>query len=262
MRKELEVAIAAARAAGEILRSRFGQAHEVHFKGPIDIVTEADRAAEARIVERLGGEWPDDGLLTEEGGNRSGRNDRLWIVDPLDGTVNYASGSPRFGVSIALEQAGELEIGVVYEPLRDEMFAAERGKGATLNGARIRVSPIQSLERAVLCTGFPYDAWTSARDNALEFRTFLKRAFALRCTGSAALDLADVACGRRDGYWEHGLAPYDVAAGVLLVREAGGRATDYAGNPDAVYTGETVAANPAVHAEMIGYLKGSHLPVR
>ncbi len=255
---ELAAAVAAARAAGEILRAGFGRAHDVQFKGPIDPVTEADRASEARIVALLAAATPGCGFLTEENPAIAGRGDARWIIDPLDGTVNYAPGYPHFAVSIALERGGELELGVIYDPLRDELFVARRGAGATLNGRPIHVGSVSTLGGAVLSTGFPYDVWTSEHDNTAEWCHFLKRAQSLRVTGSSALDLAAVACGRRDGHWEPGLSAYDTAAGVLLVREAGGVATDYGGGPDALYGAEIVAANPALHAEMLSYLRGRH----
>lgn len=253
-----QAAVAAARAAGELLRAEFAHAHHVVRKGAIDLVTEMDRAAEARIVEILRAATPGYGFLTEENEAVAGAADARWIVDPLDGTTNYAHGCPHFCVSIALERDGGLCLGVIYDPLRDELFAARRGAGATLNGKPIRVGATASLGSALVSTGFPYDAWTNPHNNSDEVAHFLRRVQALRCTGSAALDLAAVACGRSDAHWERGLAPYDVAAGILLVREAGGRVTDYGGGPDALYGGEILAANPAVHAAMLEYLRGRH----
>jgi len=256
MPDDLQVAIAAARAAGELLRAEFAHAHQVLHKGAIDLVTEMDRAAEARIIEVLRSATPDYGLLTEENEAVAGAANARWIVDPLDGTTNYAHGCPHFCVSIGLEQAGELQVAVVYDPLRDELYAARRGAGATLNGRPTHVSATASLGAALVSTGFPYDAWTSPHNNSEEVAYFLRRVQALRCTGSAALDLAAVACGRSDAHWEQGLKPYDCAAGILLVREAGGLASDYGGGPDALHSGEILAATPAVHAEMLQYLRG------
>ncbi len=252
----LQSAIRAARAAGEILRRGFGRAHEVEYKGPIDPVTESDRASEACIVAILREATPGCGFLTEENAPVSGENGLRWIIDPLDGTVNYAHGSPHFSVSIALERAGELQVGVIYDPLRDELFAAARGRGATLNGRPIRVAGTSPLSAAAVTTGFPYDVWTEGdQDNVTEAIHFLRRAQSLRVTGSSALDLAAVACGRCDAHWERSLLPYDVAAGILLVREAGGVVTDFAGGPERLYHGEIVAANPALHAELLAYLR-------
>jgi len=251
----LTAAILAARAAGKILRSGFGQPHSIRMKGPTDPVTEIDRAAEDCIIRLLKEATPGYGFLTEERGTILGKTDLRWIVDPLDGTVNYSRGSPRFCTSIALERAGELEIGVVYDPLRDDLFAAASGRGATCNGESIRVSSTESLRSAVVGTGFPYDAWTSRRDNTAEVAYFVKRTLGVRSTGSAALDLASVAAGRLDAHWEYGLAPYDVAAGILLVREAGGTVSDYVGHPNALYGTGIIAANQSVHGEMLAYLK-------
>jgi myo-inositol-1(or 4)-monophosphatase len=253
---ELEAAVAAARAAGDILRAGLGAEHDIHWKGPTDLVTEIDRASEGCIAGVLEAATPGYGLLSEEGGGAAGSGAARWIVDPLDGTTNYVHGLPRFCVSIALERDGQVELGVIYDPTRDELFLAQRGAGATLNGRPIRVSGAAALAAALLTTGFPYAAWQSARDNTTETAYFVKHARAVRCTGSAALDLAGVACGRADAHWEIGLLPHDKAAGVLLVREAGGVATDYAGSEDVLYSAETVAGAPAVHAALLAYLQG------
>jgi myo-inositol-1(or 4)-monophosphatase len=256
---ELIAAIHAARAAGEILRAGFGQSHKVQLKGPIDIVTEVDRAAEDRIIALLGRATPDYGFLTEERDAILGKSDARWIVDPLDGTANYASGYPRFCVSIALERAGELELGVIYDPLRDELFTAQCGAGAMLNGRPVRVNSTNSLARAVISTGFSSDVRVNEHNNPNEMSYFVGRVLGLRSTGSVALDLADVACGRRDAHWERGLSPYDVAAGALLVRESGGMATDYEGDSNVLYGGEIIAANPALHREMLACLRTCHV---
>lgn len=256
--RDLSAAKKAARGAGAILRGGFGQAHSVRMKGPTDPVTEMDQAAEEYILHLLRAATPNYGFLAEESGTIPGKAEVRWIIDPLDGTVNYSRGSPWFGVSIALERAGELEVGVVYAPLRDELFVARRGGGATLNGHPIRVHPTESLASAVLSTGFPYDAWTRPEDLGAEVGYFVKRVLGIRSTGSAALALASVAAGRYDAHWEAGLSPYDTAAGILLVREAGGRVSDYAGSPNALYGTGILAANPAVHGEMLAYLKTRH----
>lgn len=257
MLDEMDAAIEAARAAGLMLADRFGHARVVEHKGPIDIVTDADQSAERCIVAILSEATPDHGFLTEEAPPIRGVGNTRWIVDPLDGTVNFVRGIPHFGVSIALEREGQLELGVIFDPLRQELFAARRSMGATLNGAVIRVSAIDSLRQAVVSTGFPYDAWTNERDNTVEVAHLIKRVFSLRSSGSAALDLAAVACGRLDLDWERGLHPYDVAAGVLIVREAGGIATDYAGGDDAVYSRELVAGNARVHAAALAELEAA-----
>ncbi len=245
---EMAVAIDAARAAGEVLTAHFGRARVAHAKGAIDVVTDADLAAERRIVEVLSAATPHHGVLTEESGRVPGNSGAQWIVDPLDGTVNYLRGLPQFCVSIALERNGRLELGVIFDPLRNDLYAARQGCGATLNGESIQVGSETSLSRAVVSTGFPYDAWENPRDNTSEVGTLIKHVFALRSCGSAALDLAAVACGRLDLHWERGLQAYDVAAGVAIIREAGGVATDYTGGADAVYGGEIIAGNAILHA--------------
>ncbi len=249
---ELTAAIEAAQAAGQVLLEFYGHPHDVKFKGPIDIVTEVDVAAEKRIVDILHTATPEYGFLTEENPQVT-RGDARWIVDPLDGTVNYAQGCAHFCVSIALERRGELEVGVIYEPVRRDLYCAKRGSGATWNGKSIHVARTGTLAEAVVSTGFPYDAWSGARDNLAEVGYMVKHVRGLRSTGSAALDLAAVASGTRDVHWETGLAPYDIAAGTLLVREAGGIATDYAGNQDVLKGGEMLAANPALHAVVLSF---------
>ena len=255
----LDFAIETAREAGRVLAERFGRVSlEVTHKGDIDLVTESDLAAERLIVERISSHYPRHRILAEESGasEREGAERRSaykWIVDPLDGTTNYAHGYPCYCVSIALEREGELILGVIHDPSRDETFAAERGAGATLNGRRIRVSEIADLNEALLCTGYPYDV--RGRDNfARNFKNFILHAQGVRRDGSAALDLAYVACGRFDGFWEEGLRPWDVAAGVVLVEEAGGRVSRYDGSPFHVYTPPIVASNGLVHEAMMRVL--------
>ena len=254
----LDFAIETAREAGRVLAERFGRASlEVTHKGDIDLVTESDLAAERLIVERIRSYYPRHGILAEESGTAehagAATSAYKWIVDPLDGTTNYAHGYPCFCVSIALEYEGELVIGVIYDPTRDEMFAAERGAGATLNGRRIRVSEINDLNEAMLCTGYPYDV--RGRDNFVRnFKNFILHAQGVRRDGSAALDLAYVACGRFDGFWEEGLNPWDVAAGVVLIEEAGGRVSRYDGSPFHIYTPPIMASNGLVHEAMMSVL--------
>ena len=253
----LSFAIQVARDAGNLLVQRLGAA-QISNKGDIDLVTEADIAAEEFIIERIRSHYPLHGILAEESGEAvavgPGRSDWKWIIDPLDGTTNYAHGYPCFCVSIALEHAGILEVGVVYDPMRDEMFAAERGQGATLNERRIRVSKIEDLNSAMLCTGFPYDVRTRP-DFARDFATFTLHAQAVRRDGSAALDLAYVACGRFDGFWEDGLNTWDIAAGALLIKEAGGRITNFDNEPLDIYTKKVVASNGLIHASMLTLLR-------
>jgi myo-inositol-1(or 4)-monophosphatase len=252
----LSFAIHVARDAGNLLVQRLGAA-QISNKGDIDLVTEADIAAEELIIERIRSHYPLHGILAEESGEAvavAGRSDWKWIIDPLDGTTNYAHGYPCFCVSIALEHAGTLEVGVVYDPMRDEMFAAERGQGATLNERRIRVSTIEDLNSSMLCTGFPYDVRTRP-DFARDFATFTLHAQAVRRDGSAAIDLAYVACGRFDGFWEDGLNTWDTAAGALLIMEAGGRITNFNNEPLDIYTKKVVASNGLIHGSMLNLLR-------
>lgn len=255
----LNFAIQTARDAGRILADRMGRALQVSNKGDIDLVTEADLASEKLIIERIKTHYPRHSILAEESGATdgikmvAGQTDWRWIVDPLDGTTNYAHGYPCFCVSIGLERAGSIEIGVIYDPSRDEVFAAERGQGATLNDRRIRVSPVDDLNAAMLCTGFPYNV--RERPNfARDFANFTMEAQAVRRDGSAALDLAYLACGRFDGFWEDGLNAWDIAAGVLLVEEAGGRITDFVGAPLNIYTPKVLASNGLIHHKMMQVL--------
>ena len=254
----LNFAIQTAREAGRILAERWGRSIQISNKGDIDLVTEADVAAERLVIERIRSYYPRHAILAEESGALDATvagpaSEWKWIVDPLDGTTNYAHGYPCFCVSIALERAGTIVVGVIYDPLRDEVFAAERGEGATLNGRRIRVSEVDDLNRAMLCTGFPYDV-RDRGDFARHFRNFIMHAQAVRRDGSAALDLAYVACGRFDGFWEEGLNPWDVAAGVILIEEAGGRVSHYDGTPFDIYTPPLVASNGLVHEAMMRVL--------
>ena len=254
----LNFAIQTAQEAGRILQERLGRSIQITNKGTIDLVTEADLAAERLIIERINSYHPRHSVLAEESGasrlEGEPKSEYLWIIDPLDGTTNFAHGYPCYCVSIALEHDGVIELGVIYDPTRDETFAAERGDGATLNGRRIRASEIDDLNRAMLCTGFPYDV-RDRGDFARHFSNFIMNAQAVRRDGSAALDLAYVACGRFDGFWEEGLRPWDVAAGVLLVEEAGGRVSHYDGTPFNVYTPPIVASNGLLHEEMMRVLR-------
>jgi myo-inositol-1(or 4)-monophosphatase len=254
----LNFAIQTARDAGAILTDRLGRALQVSNKGDIDLVTEADLASEKLIIERIKSHYPRHAILAEESGATDGvevlaGSDWKWIIDPLDGTTNYAHGYPCFCVSIGLERAGAIELAVIYDPTRDEMFAAERGQGATLNGRRMRVSTVEVLNNAMLCTGFPYNV-RERPDFAREFANFTMEAQAVRRDGSAALDLACVACGRFDGFWEDGLNAWDVAAGVLLIEEAGGRVTNFSGGTLDIYTPKVLASNGLVHNAMMKVL--------
>jgi myo-inositol-1(or 4)-monophosphatase len=255
--KELEVAVTAVKRAGEVLRNGFGQRQEVKYKGEVDIVTKADEDAERAIKEVLQETFPDYGMLAEEGGRLEGEGDSRWIVDPLDGTTNYAHGLPFFSISIALERNSEVVLGVVHDPTADETYTAERGSGAFLNGEPIGVSDTDELIRALLATGFLYD-----RDEvpqALDiFGQFAMSTQSIRRLGSAALDLCYVAVGRLDGYYERGIKAWDIAAGVLILREAGGKATDYLGHELELGIGEVVASNGLLHPDLIRVTREYH----
>jgi len=246
-----------ARAAGAIQRARYETELTVRTKSAsIDLVTEVDHACEALCVERIRAARPGDAILAEEGSgeDKPGASWR-WVIDPLDGTMNFAHGYPRFCVSIGVELEGRAEIGVVYDPLLDELFAATRGLGAARNGRPIRVSGVRELGKALLATGFAYDVHRSIDDNIAHFASFVKRARGLRRDGSAALDLCYVAAGRFDGFWELKLHAWDVAAGNLMVEEAGGRTSDFAGNPASGDGRETVASNGAIHEARLELLR-------
>ena len=254
---ERRVAVDAARAAGRLLREHVDEPRRIAYKGrPTDLVTEMDGRAEALIVERLRRAFPDDAILAEELGAAPGPSGRRWLVDPLDGTTNYAHGLPIFAVSVALEREGRVELAVAYDPTRDELFVAERGAGATLNDVPLAVSGTATLGESLLVTGFPYDIRTTTDTNLPEYAAFSVRARAVRRLGSAVLDLAYVAAGRFDGYWELRLGPWDVAAGVLLVEEAGGRVTDLEEGPLDLDAPRVVASNGLVHPELLTVLAG------
>ena len=252
----INIAIRAARSAGNILLRYFEHTDTltVTEKSKNDFVSEVDKAAEQAIIEVLSKAYPDHSILGEESGSHKG-NEYQWVIDPLDGTTNYLHGNPQFCISIALKYKGQLEHGVIYDPLREEMFSATRGSGAFLNDRRIRVSPRKGLEGALIGTGFPYRN-LSNMDAYLEmFRGMTKETAGIRRPGSAALDFAYVAAGRLDGFWELGLSEWDFAAGALLVREAGGTVTDIGGGDLYLESGNIIAGGLKTHAAMLNLIK-------
>ena len=240
----------AARRGGAVLRERWGQARSVDKKGTIDLVTDADRASEAAVLGLLAERFPGAAVLAEESGRSGGGGALRFIVDPLDGTTNYAHGVPHFAVTVAAEDGLGLAAGATYDPLRDELFLATRGGGATLDGLPLRHSGCEALVDALLVTGFPYDIHLDHRRALDLFEAFVTRARGVRRLGAAALDLAWVACGRFDGFWESKLKPWDLAAGVLIAREAGAVASDLEGGDRILETGGIIAAAPRLHPLM------------
>jgi myo-inositol-1(or 4)-monophosphatase len=251
----LRAARKAALEAGKMLKLGLNERSEVTFKGAVDLVTNFDNRAQEMIFSRLRESFPEHGFLAEEGLNHGEHREFRWIIDPLDGTTNYAHGVPIFCVSIGLEFQGKIILGVVYDPMQDELFHALAGEGAFRNGKEIHVSSESDLGRSLLATGFPYDVRVSPVNNAVHFDNFLTRAQAVRRCGSAALDLCYVACGRFDGFWELKLHPWDVAAGGLIVREAGGRLSDFDGREFDIHKPEALATNGLIHEQMMQVLQ-------
>jgi myo-inositol-1(or 4)-monophosphatase len=247
-----------ARQAGQILRAGYQKEHQVDYKGVIDLVTEVDRQSEDYLLGEIRKRFPGHQILAEESGGMGGGEDQ-WYIDPLDGTVNYAHHIPIFTVSIGYASNGTLSLATVYDPMRDEMFTAERGKGAHLNGRPLRVSGAVELQKSLLVTGFPYDAWNTKFDNFANFVRLAKLTQGVRRLGSAALDLCYVAAGRFDGFWELSLSPWDVAAGGLICEEAGGRVTNVYGGDDYISPPQSIlATTPGIHARMMEELKQDH----
>lgn len=252
MHPMLNTAIKAARRAGSVIMRHLDHLDRltIEQKGRADFVSEVDRLAESEIIQILHQAYPDTSVLGEESGAHAG-NDFCWIIDPLDGTTNFLHGYPQFSVSIALRHKDKLEQGVVFDPLKNELFTASRGNGAHLNDRRIRVSHVQQLELSLIGTGFPFRSFADLDMWLATFKTFISEASGVRRAGSAALDLAHVACGRFDGFWEFGLKPWDMAAGCLLIQEAGGLISDIRGGHAYLDSGNIIAGNPKIHAEMI-----------
>ena len=244
-----------ARNAGDILRRSFGLQQKIRFKGEIDLVTEVDKESENYILGRIRNTFPDHGILSEESSEQVSPSPYRWIIDPLDGTTNYAHGYPCFCVSICVERDGELVVGAVYDPLLDEMYTAAVGAGAFRNGQPICVSEIEELRKALLATGFAYDVNVSADNNFDYFKAFVLTGQAIRRDGSAALDLCYVASGRFDGFWELKLKAWDTAAGCLIVREAGGVITRLDGGAYDIQHPGILASNGKIHAQMIEVLR-------
>lgn len=254
----LATAAEAATEAGSFLQYNIGKVKNIERKQgeETNLVTEIDKQSEIMIIRRIKQQYPDHDILGEEGGAQSSSSDYRWIIDPLDGTTNYTHGLPFFCVTIGVEYKGEIIAGATYDPMAGEMFTAEKGKGAFLNGQRIAVSTAATLIESLLVTGFPYNVKENP-DNVVEhFVNFLPRAQGIRRLGSAALDLAYVACGRLDGYWEVFLNPWDKSAGILIVREAGGKVTTFdGGQSDVIYQPNTLASNGIIHDDMLSVLR-------
>lgn len=241
-----------ARQSGAILQAGYDTEHQVGYKGVIDLVTEVDHQSEEFLLGEIRKDFPDHHIFSEESGIIQGSDEHTWYIDPLDGTVNYAHHIPIFCVSIAYAFRGTLALGAVYDPMRDEMFLAERGKGSYLNGRTLRVSSTTELQRSLLVTGFPYNAWNTPQDNFENFVRFGKLSQGVRRLGSAALDLCYVAAGRFDGFWEMALNPWDVAAGGLIAEEAGARLTSVTGDADYLSAPQSVlACTPGIHSRML-----------
>jgi len=247
---------ALARSAGAILREGYNTEHEIRYKGVIDLVTEADHASEAYLLGEIRNRFPEGHILTEESGQIKGLNEDLWYIDPFDGTVNYAHHVPIFSVSIAYASHGTLQLAAVYDPMRDELFSAERGKGALLNGVPIRVSAAGDLQKSLLVTGFPYDTWSSPRNNFDYFVKLAKMTQGVRRLGSAALDGCYVAAGRFDAFWELSLKPWDVAAAGLIAEQAGARVTNMSGGADYLSPPQSVIISaPGIYNSLLEALK-------
>lgn len=247
----LETSMSIAREAGALINHFLERRIGFELKGESDLVTEADRASERLIVERLRNHFPSHGIVAEEGGGHESPSEYRWYVDPLDGTTNFAHGFPVFNVTLALEKAGQIVCGVIYDPTRGEMFAAERGGGAYLNNHRIHVSRCAALESALVATGFP-SRKRHLNVNVHFYYQLAMLTHGVRRAGAAAIDLAYVACGRLDAFWEFNLNPWDMAAGSLLVTEAGGRVSDMNGGPEVIRGPHLVADNGLVHDEILG----------
>jgi myo-inositol-1(or 4)-monophosphatase len=263
MQEYTKLAIDTAIKAGKIIIKHSGRVKKIGFKDAVNLVTDVDKLSEEMITSSIRSMFPDHGILTEESKEKRSASEFKWVIDPLDGTTNYAHNLPVYCVSIALEEKGQIILGVVYNPNLDELFVAEKGKGAYLYKGRgsskskhkISVSHESQLGKSLLATGFPYDIRTSRVNNLNHFTNFYKKCQAVRRMGAAALDLAYLAMGRFDGFWELKLSPWDMAAGSLLITEAGGKVTDFSGGPFNIYLKEILATNGKIHQQMVDVLK-------
>ncbi len=251
----LKAAERAAKKAGLMLIQNIRSNREISFKGEVDLVTNFDRRSQEIIRDSLLRAFPDHDIIAEEGLKKEKGSDFKWIVDPIDGTTNYVHGFPVFCISIAVEKGGESLVGLVFDPMRGELFAAKRGEGASLNNKKIQVSCTEELDKSLLTTGFPYDIRESKMNNLDHFSNFAVRCQAIRRCGSAALDLCSVACGRADGFWELKLSPWDTAAGALIVKEAGGCVTDFHNKRLDSGKKQVLASNGKIHKQMLEVLK-------
>ena len=251
----LREAEAIAHKAGRMIKENINTSTEIFFKGAVDLVTDFDNRAQRMIFDHLSSCYPEHDFMGEEGLSKDRGGEFRWIIDPLDGTTNYAHGFPIFCVSIALERKGEIVVGVVFDPMREEMFSAEKGGGAFLDGKKIQVSSVDDLDKSLVATGFPYDLRQTRVNNIDHFNNFLVRVQAIRRCGSAAMDLCYVACGRFDGFWELKLNPWDVAAGVLIVEEAGGNISDFKNGEFSIFGSEILASNGLIHNQMVEVLQ-------
>lgn len=253
----MEAAKEAARKAGAVLRENIDETSKIIFKGDIDLVTNFDTQCQSIIFEHLSKNFPDHDFLAEEGLSEEKGAEFQWIIDPLDGTTNYVHNFPVFTVSIALAENMEIVLGVVYDPMREEMFSAIKGESAYLNGKEIKVSSVDDLDKSLISTGFPYDVRESKENNIVHFNNFLTRVQGIRRCGSAAMDLCYVACGRFDGFWELKLKVWDMAAGALIVQEAGGRISDFQDGEFSFFDSDILATNGLIHYQMVNVLQMS-----
>jgi myo-inositol-1(or 4)-monophosphatase len=242
--------------SGRIIRANINKKKSVKYKSDIDLLTATDKKVEETIIKLIKKNFPEHDILAEESGTAGQRSAFKWIIDPIDGTTNFYHTFPQVSTSIAVERDGIVIAGAVYDPMRDELFYAEKGKGARMNGKKIRVSETKKLGGSLLVTGFPYDRRKKADYYLGFFKAFMMKTHGIRRLGSAAMDYCYVACGRFDGYWEFKLKPWDVAAGSLILKEAGGKLSDFEGNKFSIYESETLATNAKIHAEMVKVTRG------